>query len=366
MNLQDSWHVLRGLPVHVTGISVRGLKSHPASPWIRKTTEVLLRGPGDTAGVGEDVNYTPAEQEALQPHGLPEPVRLALLGEYSLGELGHRLDAVDCGPDLPRQPAARLYRRWALESAVLDLALQQGGTHLGQVLGREAAPLRFVTSLNLKEPDARELHQIRGRCPGIGFKLDWSERWPTDPDAPFLRELRELGGIAVIDLKGHYTGAFQGPPPVSAGYGAVARALPEALLEDPVWNGAYGEALAPHLDRVAFDAPLHSRGDFEQQPVRTRWANSKPSRFGRLEEFFGFLDLCANRGIQLYGGGQYELGTGRSQIQELASLFHPEGPNDVAPVAFHQWQEAESLPAGPLSPAGSGTGFPRRDPAGSP
>ena len=33
----------------------------------------------------------------------------------------------------------------------------------------------------------------------------------------------------------------------------------------------------------------------------------------------------------MYGGGQFELGHGREQIQRLASLFYADGPNDVAP-----------------------------------
>ena len=38
----------------------------------------------------------------------------------------------------------------------------------------------------------------------------------------------------------------------------------------------------------------------------------------------------------MYGGGQFELGIGRTQIQELASLFHPDMPNDVAPAEFNE------------------------------
>ena len=124
---QDSWPALRGLSVEITGTQLRGQKSHPASPWTRHTTEVVLTGPGSTCGLGEDVNYATPEQQAFQAEGLPPDVRAALLGHHTLESLAHRLDGVDSGPDLPRQPAARLYRRWALESAALDLALQQAG-----------------------------------------------------------------------------------------------------------------------------------------------------------------------------------------------------------------------------------------------
>ena len=49
-------------------------------------------------------------------------------------------------------------------------------------------------------------------------------------------------------------------------------------------------------------------------------------------------ELCSpvralrGRGIQMYGGGMGELGVARGQIQLLASLFHPDAPNDVAPA----------------------------------
>ena len=37
----------------------------------------------------------------------------------------------------------------------------------------------------------------------------------------------------------------------------------------------------------------------------------------------------------MYGGGQFELGPGRGQIQLLASIFHPDTPNDVAPGGYN-------------------------------
>ena len=59
--------------------------------------------------------------------------------------------------------------------------------------------------------------------------------------------------------------------------------------------------------------------------------NIKPSRFGSIQELFDTYDYCAKNKIAMYGGGQFELGPGRGQIQYLASLFHPGTPNDVAP-----------------------------------
>ena len=52
----------------------------------------------------------------------------------------------------------------------------------------------------------------------------------------------------------------------------------------------------------------------------------------------------------MYGGGQFELGPGRTQIQNLASLLYPEAPNDVAPVGFHAPEPAAGLEPSPLAP----------------
>jgi hypothetical protein len=96
-----------------------------------------------------------------------------------------------------------------------------------------------------------------------------------------------------------------------------------------------------------------------------RTLNSKPSRFGRLSELLRFYDHCEQQGIGLYGGGMFELGPGREQIQYLASLFHPDGPNDVAPGAYNDPEPTSGLPPSPLEPAPEPTGFRWRQAAGT-
>jgi hypothetical protein len=68
-------------------------------------------------------------------------------------------------------------------------------------------------------------------------------------------------------------------------------------------------------------------------------------------------DYLAERGIGAYGGGQFELGPGRGHIQYLASLFHPDTPNDVAPGGYNLSDPPAGLPTSPLEPRLSGTGF---------
>ena len=82
----------------------------------------------------------------------------------------------------------------------------------------------------------------------------------------------------------------------------------------------------------------------------------KPSRFGSVERLFAAYDYCDERAIGAYGGGQWELGPGRGQIQLLAALFHPGTPNDVAPREFNLEPRA-GLPESPLAVGQRETGF---------
>ena len=85
--------------------------------------------------------------------------------------------------------------------------------------------------------------------------------------------------------------------------------------------------------------------------------NVKPSRLGGLRPLFKAYEYCEDRGIAMYGGGQFELGVGRGQIQYLAAIFHPDGPNDVAPGGYNDVDPPAGLPTSPLPVAASATGF---------
>jgi len=105
----------------------------------RHTTVVRLHGGGET-GVGEDVNYEAGEQLAFQRDGSSLP----LAGSYTLDGLSRRLDTLELFTRPPKHAASRDYRRWAFESAALDLALRQRGRSLARAIGVEPRPLRFV------------------------------------------------------------------------------------------------------------------------------------------------------------------------------------------------------------------------------
>jgi L-alanine-DL-glutamate epimerase-like enolase superfamily enzyme len=254
----------------------------------------------------------------------------------------------------PCRPASRFYRRWAFESAALDLALRQAGLSLADALGRTARPVRFVCSVRLGDPPSVE--PIRARLQGdptLEFKLDPTLSW----NAQTIREIAATCNVRVIDLKGLYTNTSVQLPPDPQLYARVLDPFPDAWIEDPAFTPETRPVLADNLARLSWDEPIHSIEDLKTVPGRPGALNMKPARFGSLGALFAAYDFCASTGIVTYGGGIFELGPGRGQLQYLASLFHPDGPNDLAPPEYNMAVFDGALPASPLAPQPHATGF---------
>jgi hypothetical protein len=261
-----------------------------------------------------------------------------LAGTWTLDDFSYRLGEFE--------ELGEGYRRWAFESAALDLALRQSENGLGKALGRQERPVRFVVSTRAAPQRWLEF------APELEFKLDAETDW----DRELLRGLRELGRVRVVDLKAYYRGTSVDLAPDPALYRAVAEELPDAIIEDAWLEDGLRETLAGAEDRLSFDAPVHSLKDLDGLPLEPRWLNIKPSRFGTVRELLDTIEACEERGISMYGGGQYELGPGRLHIQRLASIFYPDGPNDVAPHEYNEGEPREGLPQSPL-PAPTGPGL---------
>lgn len=320
-----------------------------ASDFERWTTLVRLEGGGEV-GVGEDVCYDAPDQHRFREHA----ATLELAGRWTLEGFSARLEELDLFGTPPAQEAYRDYRRWAFESAALDLALRQAGRSLAGILGREPQPVRFVVSTALgTPPQTRRLERLRAHDPSIGFKLDATSAW----DERLLARLTELGGVEVVDFKGAYRGTPVDQPVDPELYARVLAALPEAWIEDPHDDPRVDDLLAPHRERVAWDAPIHSTADIAALPYRPGAINVKPSRFGSWKRLLAAYEYCAAEGLVTYGGGQFELDVGRRQIQALAALFHAEAPNDVAPVHYHDDPPPADAPRSPLPPPADAPGF---------
>jgi L-alanine-DL-glutamate epimerase-like enolase superfamily enzyme len=338
------------LPLVVESHELEQLEQAVSSEFVRTTTQVHLRGAGEE-GIGEDVTYDGAAHDQLL--ALPS---LPLEGEWTLRSFSDHLDGLDLWPEPPGMAAFRDYRRWAFESAALDLALRQGGRSLADALGLESRPVRFVVSLRLGEPSSAEpIHRLLEDYPGTRFKLDPVPDWTPG----LVGELSELGRVDVVDLKGQYSGTVVDNPADPELYRRVAEAFPDAWIEDPALTEETDGVLEPHRARVTWDAPIHSVADIESLPFPPKTVNVKPSRFGSVERLFATYDYCAANHIGMYGGGQFELGVGRGHIQYLASLFHADSSNDVAPGGYNRTPVPPGLPASPLDPADGGPGLPR-------
>jgi L-alanine-DL-glutamate epimerase-like enolase superfamily enzyme len=345
----SSWDLVAELPVTVDGYELEGLSANVSSEFTRLSTVIRMHGAGEE-GLGEDVTYDAADHEKLQAAGPTLP----LAGRHTIASFGELLAGLDLFPEAPVREVSARYRTWAFESAALDLALRQAGTTLHAALGREPQPVRFVVSLRLGEPPTvAPLRRRLERYPSLRFKLDPTSSWTEE----LIAELVATCAVDSVDFKAYYTGSIVDQPADPVLYARVVEAFPHALIEDPALTPETDAVLAAHRERFSWDAPIHSVADIEALPYPPRMVNIKPSRLGGLRNLLDAYDHCAERGIGSYGGGQFELGVGRGQIQYLASLFHPDAPNDVAPGGYNLPDPPAGLPESPLDPRPDGAGF---------
>ncbi|MGH2981181.1 MAG: hypothetical protein ACRDKV_03950 [Solirubrobacterales bacterium] len=345
---------LAALPIEIEAYELED-RDRTYGDFTRPSTIVHLRGGGEE-GVGEDVVYDDLDHIAHRDAGPVHDVSSA----STLGELCELVSGLDLFPGAPPvRDFSPLYRRWAYESAALDLALRQSGVPLHEAVGIEPSPVNFVCSTRLStfdEESSSSTEPLRNRLakyPTLRFKLDPENDW----DEELIGELKELAPVDVLDLKGLYEGTPVDVETDPELYRRSAEAFPEAWLEDPDLNDETRPVLEPHADRITWDAPLHSLADITSLGRKPKAINSKPSRFGSLQELLSIYEHCGREGIAIYGGGQGETGPGRGQIQYLASLFHPGTSNDIAPSGYNDPSVPDGLPSSPLDPAPSPTGF---------
>jgi hypothetical protein len=333
------------LPLTIEEHELERLEHAVSSEFTRVTRVVHLRGAGEE-GLGEDVTYSADDHARFAGSG----AQLPLAGEWTLESFSEHLEGLALWPEPPEMDAFRDYRRWAFESAALDLGLRQGGVSLAEVLELVPQPVRFVVSTRASIDHLRRLLEVH---PGTRFKLDPVPDWTQE----LVDELAGLGVVDSLDLKGQYKGTVVDNPADPVLYRLVAEGFPDAWIEDPALTPETDAVLEPHRDRITWDAPIHSVADIEALPFPPRTINIKPSRFGPVRRLFDTYDYCRERGIGMYGGGQFELGVGRGQIQYLASLFHADMPNDVAPSGYNLSPLDPELPESPLEPAAMPSGF---------
>jgi L-alanine-DL-glutamate epimerase-like enolase superfamily enzyme len=333
---ESLWKRIAELPLQIDAYELQRLEAEVTRNLSRVTTVVRLAG-GAEEGLGEDVTWYTEAHDREQAAGAIRP----LAGSWTLESFSAAV-AIE-------EP----HKRWAYESAALDLALRQAGRSLADALGRLPRPLSFVVSPGLGDPPSADALQGRLELyPELRFKLDPGSGWTNE----LVRDLAATGAVDIVDFKAFYVEQNPAPPDLEL-YRRVVEGFPEAWLEDPALTDDTDKVLRPHRDRITWDAPIHSVAEVEALAFPPRTLNVKPSRFGFLRELLDFYDYCTERGIDLYGGGMFELGPGRGQIQHLASLFNPDAPNDVAPGGYNEREPRPGLPSSPLPAPANEPGF---------
>jgi L-alanine-DL-glutamate epimerase-like enolase superfamily enzyme len=349
--MESAWDRLRALPLRVESYEFERLSATLARGFERVTTLVHLRGDG-AEGLGEDVSPFEGEDDTLHA-AAPE---LPLIGDWTLESFSDQVKELELWPVEPRYHAAVRWRNWAFESAALDLALAQAGRPLHEFVGREPRPVRFVNSLGLGEPPTFD--PIRRRLdihPGLRFKLDVTPAWTQE----LIDEVAATGAVEIVDFKGQYGLEIGELPELLAMYERAIAAFPDALLEDAHDLPEVTAMLEGETGRISYDAPIHGVEDLDSTPLKPSAVNIKPCRVGDLRSLLDVYAAVEERGLITYGGGMGELDVGRGQIQLLASLFHPEGPNDVAPGGYNLDTPDAGLPSSPLPADPAPTGFRR-------
>ena len=149
-----------------------------------------------------------------------------------------------------------------------------------------------------------------------------------------MEELVRTGAVDSLDLKGQYKDTPVDVDTDPELYRMVIEAFPHAWLEDPDVTDETLPFLEPVAERVTWDAPIHSVADVLDRPWRPRMVNIRPPLRPAQQPV---------RDVRLVRAG----GTGVRRRpdrarpgprphQYLASLFHPDTPNDTAPSGYNE------------------------------
>lgn len=337
-----AYDAFKDLPLKIESSELVRHELAVSSGFDRVTTEIVVHGLGET-GRGEDVTYDALDHDVLQKDS-----DIDLTFEGTFDEFSKHLQTLPLWAAPPINPASPNYRIWGFESAALDLALRQNGLDFAEALGREWLPVRFILSLRLGEPP--EISRVQNWlkvAPWLEFKLDAENSWSRE----LFEQLGATGLVRQVDLKGFYTDSPVDNPPTERMYRDTIECFPDAWIEDAAFTDETRPLLeAPGVvERLTWDAPMHSVADIEALEFPPRGMNIKPSRFGPLSELLAVIEYCDAHDIEMYSGGQFELSVGRGHLHAVASVFYPDTPNDASPIAYHGNDPIEGAPASPLA-----------------
>ena len=342
---------IAGLPLLIERCELRPLVRDITSGFTKISTVVRLSG-GSHVGEGEDITWDQVDQIELLRGGGDFHW---LHGERTLDDFGSLLGQVNLFPKQPIRESARNYRRWAFESAALDLALRQNGLSLERGRRPPGPPVELRRVDPPRGPaEPAGTPRVAAAEPRACGSSSTRHRAGTTASSPNSRPWAASTSSTSRAPTG--TSASRWSPSL-ASTGASSRGSPTRGSKIRRPHPPSKTCSSATRDRISWDEPIHSIADVERLPRRPRMLNVKPARFDSLRALLDTYDYCEAHGIGVYGGGMFEQGPGRGQLQYLASLFHPDGPNDIAPPDYNLQAPPINLPRAPLAPDQAPIGF---------
>jgi len=293
---------LSALEVSVTDLRVERrdvtLADYPGGA--RPSSVVHVSGQGET-GRGECVAFTDPEQQAFATS----------MAAWFGGRSPHmRVDRA-IGSEVSG------YGKAALEAALIDLGLRQTGLSLHQLTGVREMPLRFVVSLAADPEPEAAIARMRAEGFTGELKIDVDPSWSDATMAALAAD----PSIAVFDFKGK---------------NELALANRLAVLNRRAWFEDPPNEFEDPRGRVSRDASLSNADAVNRARARAEGVNLKAPRMGGPLEVLRGLDQALTQRpgrapVIAYLGGMFEVSVGRAQARQLAALYCPTGPNDLAP-----------------------------------
>ena len=251
---------------------------------------------------------------------------------------------------------SRLYRRWAFESAALDLALRQAGRSLDEALAREPRPVTFVVSLRLGEPATIDPVRRRlERYPGAALQARPDNSWTTE----LIAELAATGAVDSVDLKGHYRGTLVDVEADPELYRLVAEGFPDAWIEDPDLDDADATRCSSRTATASPGTRRSTRSPTSRRcPSRRGWSTSSRRASAACRALLRRLRLLrASAASAPTAAASSSSARAAARSSTWPRCSTPTRPNDVAPGGYNVPDPPDGLPASPLAPEPSPTGF---------
>ena len=298
-----------------------------------------------------------------RPAGRRPPAGLG--GARTFAEFSDLIGEIDLFPAAaPEREVSRPYRRWAFESAALDLALRQADTNLADrpsaaSHGRSTSSPRCASPPSASEQRS-SIDPLLARLavyPNLRFKLDPTNDWDDELIAALVRDRR--GRLARPQgLLQRHPGRRRDRP------GALRQAdrgLPRRLARGPRRQRRRPSPLLdPVADRVTWDAPIHSIADIEAMPWAPRMVNIKPSRFGAVRDLFATYDYCEEQRHRRLRRrpDRARPGPRPDPVPRLdLPSRHAQRRRPLAATTTPSGRAAAGLPTSPTEPGWSRTGF---------